>query len=149
MNFIPYTEIPLNLTTCSQGNHTGDPLVTTCDLMPRLAKAATLVIADTLNCSSSPPPHCNQIDCAVVSNNDSLIFKVIPCHDPPAFELINRDSRRNVRFNQTFASSVMSINASIGDTPVILNVTVVQHPERLTLGLGVRRWGGFVYFGTF
>ena len=107
--------------------------------MPLIAATATKSISDILVCTSSPEPNCDQVLCTIFSNNDTLEFRVLPCNDPPGIQLINRNISGDVRFNQTFTSTVNNVTAPIGSNPAVLNVTIVQHTEMLTLGVMVRR----------
>lgn len=132
---IPYIDIPLNLSTC---NTEGRALITTCDLMPHLATTATEAAANTLVCSSAPPPGCSSMECVAISNNDTLVLSILPCHAPPAIVLAVGAANGTVRFNRTISNNTLSVEVNIGGDPAVLNITIVQHPQLLTLGVGVR-----------
>ena len=133
-SFLPYVEIPLNLTTC---NGASAPLLNFCDFMAQLAGEATQPSDNPLSCMAQRRPHCNEIHCMVLPSNDTMDFIVEPCNDPPAIRLISSSIQGPVKFNRTYNSS-MSFEASIGGGPVTLHLTIVQHPQELTLGVGVR-----------
>ncbi len=144
---IPIVVVPVDRAVCKvvpppPPNNTIDfsPLVTTCDVMFYVAEQAEFAaysVNSTLACSVSLPPDCDQVTCRALSNNDSLSFRVLPCHAPPAIQLVNRFSNDTLRLNHTFTNTSMGFVAYVGTNPATLNVTIVQHPQMLTLGVGV------------
>ena len=153
---VPRVVVPVNQSLCAAtppDNHTHlEAQITTCDVLPLAADAATIAFPNTLRCRNLPPPSCDQVHCVVVSNNDSFTFQLLPCHNPPAVRLSNRDVHGTSRFNQTFTDTTLLVRASIGDTPAYLNVSIYQHPTRLTLGVAVSYqitvgiFKGLIYF---
>lgn len=134
---VPHVVVPLNLSMCETRPPSVEAQVTTCDILPQAAKTATNAFPDTLTCKNLPKPNCDTIQCLVVSNNDSFTFQLLPCHTPPAIRLSNRDVHGKVKFNQTFTRSAVMVNASIGLTPAILNVTIKQYNKSQALGVAV------------
>lgn len=83
--------------------------------------------------------------CNVVSDNSTLIFRVLPCHTPPAVQLANVAANGTVALNVTLVNTTLGMVVHIGDDPRpgTLNVTIVQHRQMLTLGVEVSmRQGG-------
>lgn len=124
-------------TTTPHNNTDPDARVSTCNIMPFLAQDATTAATNILNCTSSPYPDCSQVTCTVLSNNDSLVLQLLPCYEPPAISLINTDARGSVLFNWTGDASASSVVANIGGSSNILNISIVQHGSRMTIGLMV------------
>jgi hypothetical protein len=132
--YIPYTNIPVNLDTCPTEDGS---LITPCDVVPGLAKEITNAVNDTLNCHSSPMPTCARIICDLVDTHDNLSLTFLPCHTPPAILLTNVHYNGTVTLNRTLVNTTNGISALIGQNPATINITIVQHKQRLTLGLEV------------
>lgn len=106
------------------------PIITSCDVMSLIVKDLN-TRPDLVSCVSSS---CDTIKCRVTSNNDQLELELLPCWHQPAMSIKNRDTKGNMLYLNTFASSAVAL-ANIGGKTVLLNVTVVQ--RSLTLGFGV------------
>ena len=138
VTLIPYTDIPVNLDACPSTDPNA-PLIRTCDMFPLLASEATAVVNSTLVCRSSPPPGCDRVVCNIVSDNSTLIFRVLPCHSPPAVQLANVAANGTTTLNVTLVNTTLGMVTHIGDDPRpgVMNVTIVQHRQMLTLGVAV------------
>lgn len=136
--WVPYVEVPLNTTSCSRPNPTPLSLVDTCGFMQYLASNLT---SDLLTCSSPSSPVCNQINCLRDTNNSTFSISVLPCHHPPAVQLLSMNNHRKVLFNQTFTAINMSVRANVAGIRAVLDIFIVQHTSNLTLGLGVSHFG--------
>jgi hypothetical protein len=114
-------------------------LVDSCDIMPYLSQATEQAMGNTVSCSSSTPPDCNAVTCNMESSNVVLTYTVLPCHDPPAIQIVNRDAHGDATFNKTFMNSTYLVDADIlgWEHGALLNVTVVHHPGMLTMGVAV------------
>ncbi len=147
---VPRVVIPVDVSKCNTtnplGNHTHNnmdttpSLINTCDIMPYLAEATAKAIGDGLAiCAISTLPNCNTVSCNVTSKNVTLTYAVLPCHTPPAIQIINRNASGNVTFNVTFVNTTMSVRADIlgWESPTFLDVTLVQHRGMLTIGMAV------------
>ncbi len=73
-----------------------------------------------------------------LTHSNHLLFRILPCYNPPALRMVTQDAQGNVGFNRTFTSSASSVAANIGLNLAVLNITIIQHTEKLTLGLMVR-----------
>lgn len=121
-------------------NHTlaTPPLITACDVVPRLAAQLSAASAprNILTCHSSPPPNCDRINCTVVSTNDSLWLMFLPCSSPPALLLVVSNVDNEVLANVTVDASGLEVINITGDA-FPLNFTIVQHSHYLSMGLRV------------
>ena len=126
---IPYIEMPLNLTGCNGA------LVTTCELMPQLADKATKTSNRSIHCIPSSSD-CNAMTCNFFSSNGSLTVQLLSCANPPAVE-VRTTNGSNIQNSTNFTSTNSSLSVNIGNMSALLNVTVVQHPQQLTLGVEV------------
>ena len=131
--------IPVDKQVCNTSNPQTDPyaLVSTCDIMPVLATAATASASTVLQCTSSSYPNCNKVTCRILSNNDAMTIELLPCYSHPRIRLTNTNSSGDVLFNRSFGNSATDITASIGGNIAVLNISVVQHVALHTLGLKV------------
>ena len=152
---IPLVVIPVDKEVCKTKpppvhNHTVDfaPLITSCDVLPLLAREATGAVPDTLFCHSSSPPDCDRVACNVISNNDTLNFRVLPCHSPPAIQLANVAINGTTTFNVTLINTTLGMEAQIGDDPAIINVTILQHGHGKSLGVMVSANGQMLSVGA-
>ena len=145
---VPRVVIPLDMSMCHNttppSNHTHmgrstDPLIDACAITPHLAAATADAIGDTVTCTSSTRPNCRMVTCRVNSNNVNMTYTLLPCHTPPAVQITNVLTNGSASFNRTFTNTTKSVSAHIlgWENPAMLNITIVQHPEGLTMGLAV------------
>ena len=121
------------------------PLVTTCDVMPLVAADANTYGKGHVACACSSWPDCYTINCEIISNNDQLEMRLVPCGQYPAIWIKSHAIGGGVTFQDGFASSRV-VSAEIGGVTAKLNVTIVQRGG-ITLGFGVSHsfkgwWGG-------
>ena len=126
---IPETTIPLNRQQCAFVSHTPpspQPTPTpsytptptpgvdpTCQSLQQLADAYPV-------CSTSQ--HCSGLHCTMASYG-SFDLTVEPCHNPPAVDVVGRDSSGTVVFNDTLTDSRQE-DLGLG---TVLNITI-KHP---------------------
>ena len=118
---------------CQEGPR--PPLITTCDIMPLIARDLNSK-SNLVSCASTAWPICETINCQVKSNNDQLELELLPCWQHPAMWIKNRDVTGKILYQEIFDAPKLSVASIGGNKNVILNVTVVQ--RGLTLGFGVR-----------
>jgi hypothetical protein len=141
---IPLVVIPVDGRMCHVRppvhNNTIDftPLVSTCDILPHIARDASAAVADTLRCNTPRSPTCDHVSCTVLANNDTLTMRILPCHAPPAIQLMNVAMNGTVTFNVTQVNSTQSpIVVQIGDDTAEINITIVHRGRGLSLGVMV------------
>lgn len=114
------------------------PLVTDCDVMPHVAADMTLASGGELTCANSgwPDEGCEVINCNVLSNSEQLQIELLPCWEYPALWLRSRAINGTPHIQHIFYKDSELFRMKIGDSPVTLNVTLVQR-NKLTLGVEV------------
>ncbi len=71
---------------------------------------------------------CDILTCT--NKQDAQVYELtlLKCSHPPSFRLMNKDSHSTVRFNHTFDRSEV-VDATIDGANIVINATVVQHPD--------------------
>lgn len=116
------------------------PLVTSCNVMPRIAADMTAAANGQLTCVSSAWPDCDTINCNVVSNSEQLEIQLLPCWEHPALWLRGRDVNGKETVQHIFYKSSDTLKMMIGDVQVALFVSIIQR-SGLTIGVEVRTYG--------
>ncbi len=114
------------------------PLVTSCNVMPRIAADMTVAAVGQLSCVSSGWPECDTIYCNVVSNSEQLEIQLLPCWEYPALWLKGRDINGKEILQHIFYKDVEIFKMMIGDAQVTLYVAIVER-SKLTVGVEVLR----------
>ena len=106
--------------------------------MPHVAADMTLASGGELTCANSgwPDEGCEVINCNVLSNSEQLQIELLPCWEYPALWLRSRAINGTPHIQHIFYKDSELFRMKIGDSPVTLNVTLVQR-NKLTLGVEV------------
>lgn len=123
-------------TTSSKSPRSQAPLITTCDVMPRVVASLNSAPDEIFDCTGSPPPSCSQINCNITGTGDTLEVNFLPCSSQPSLQLVVRNSSRSTLTNLTLNAST-HVNVSISNGSVPLNVSIVQHTTSLSIGISV------------
>ncbi len=126
-------------------NNSSPPLISTCDIIPRMVDSINSEPSHFLTCHVSPPPNdgmrrpCNQINCTVVGTGDRFMVNLSPCTSPPALHFIVTSSNLSTVMSNVSVSANGStrVNFNITSNSFPMTFTIVQHTGYLTMGLSV------------